>query len=260
MKRLDNRTVIVTGAAMGIGRGIAQSLTSLFDNIVIADIAEEAGVMTAQELTSDECHVEFVKIDLTDDNAVEQLFKETRNRFGSIDSLVCNAGIQIRHWATAFPMDEWDKVMQVNLRAYYVCCRTAARYMQEQGGGSMVCISSVNGQSYHSKRSAYNISKAAINGLVGTLAVEWGRFGIRINSVAPGYVETEVMLSGVREGIIDKDKALSIIPMKRFIKIEEIGSVVRFLLSDDASAITGQVICVDGGWSKNALPEEKDME
>lgn len=256
---MNEKVVIVTGAAMGIGKGIAQELTKSYGNIVIADIAEEAGIKTAQELKTNTCNTEYIRIDLTDDQAVERMVADIYGKYGRIDSLVCNAGIQIRHWATDFPMDEWDKVISLNLRAYYVCSRTCARYMQKSGKGSIVCISSVNGQQYHSKRSAYNISKAAINGLVGTLGVEWGRYNIRINAVSPGYVETEVMLSGVREGIIDINKALSIIPLKRFITISEIGKAVNFLLSDDASAITGQVLCVDGGWSKNALPEEKDM-
>ncbi len=256
---MNDKVVIVTGAAMGIGKGIAKELTDSFGNVIIADISGEAGEKTAQELSSDACNVEFIRIDLTDDQAVERMIAAIYEKYGRIDSLVCNAGIQIRHWATEFPMDEWDKVISLNLRAYYVCSRICAGYMQKAGKGSIVCISSVNGQQYHSKRSAYNISKAAINGLVGTLGVEWGRYNIRINAVSPGYVETEVMLSGVREGIIDVNKALSIIPLKRFITIPEIGKAVKFLLSDDASAITGQVLCVDGGWSKNALPEDKDM-
>lgn len=254
-----DKVVIITGAAMGIGKGIAEQLTSNYGKIIIADIAKNEGEKTARELTSKDCKVTFYYINLLSDEEIEKMFDRIYKQYGRIDSLVCNAGIQIRYWATEFPMEEWDKLMNLNLRAYYVCCRIAAMYMQKKEKGSIVCISSVNGQMYHSKRSAYNISKAAINGLVGTLAVEWGRFGIRINSVAPGYVETEVMLSGVREGIIDKDELLSIIPMKRFIKINEIGSVVKFLLSDDASAVTGQIICVDGGWSRNALPENRNM-
>lgn len=260
MAENQDKVAIVTGAAMGIGKGIVKELTKDYKHIVIADIAEDTGRKTAQELESDYCNVHFYKIDLTEDSAVEEMFQSVYEKYKSIDALVCNAGIQIRHWATEFPMKEWDQVLDLNLRSYYICARTAARYMKESDGGAIVCISSANSVCYHSKRSAYNISKAAINGLVGTLAVEWGRYNIRINSVAPGYVETEVMLSGVKEGIINTEQALSMIPMKRFIKVKEIGSVVRFLLSDDASAVTGQVICADGGWSKNALPEDKDMQ
>ena len=96
--------------------------------------------------------------------------------------------------------------------------------------------------------------------MVGTLGVEWGRYSIRINAVAPGYVYTELMASGIKEGIIDVDNIMSVIPMKRYISIEEVSSTVTFLASEEASGITGQVLCVDGGWSKDALPEAKDMD
>ena len=121
-------------------------------------------------------------------------------------------------------------------------------------------ISSVNGYRYHSKRSAYNISKAAINGLTGTLAVELGRFGIRVNGVAPGYVETEVMLSGIREGILKEDVIKSVIPMKKYVLPEEVGRLVAFLASEESNGITGQTIHIDGGQSVIALPEDEKME
>ena len=256
---MDKRVAIVTGGAQGIGKSIVGELAADHDVVVIADIADDEAKNTIDSYCTEKCLIEYRKCDLTVDDSVESMVEGVIRDHGGIDSLVCNAGIQIRHWATEFPMSDFDRLFSLNLRAYYLCARTVARHMNSAGKGSIVCISSVNGLKYHSKRSAYNISKAAINGMVGTLAVEWGRFCTRINAVAPGYVETEVMLSGIREGLIDVDKAISIIPMKRFIKPEEIGKVVRFLLSDEASAITGQVLCVDGGWSVNALPEDKDM-
>lgn len=131
--------------------------------------------------------------------------------------------------------------------------------MQKQGGGSIVCISSGNSQCFTSQRSAYNISKAAVNGLVATLGVEWARFNIRINAVAPGYVMTEMIQKGINEGIIDIDNIMKVIPMKRLLMPEEIGNSVVFLASDEASGITGQTLFTDGGWSKAGLPEEKDM-
>lgn len=255
-----NKIAVVTGGAKGIGKGIVKELISECSSIVIADVDAESGKETEKELSSEKCKVIYYPIDLTDDDEIEKLFKYVVDTFGQIDILVNNAGVQIRNWATDFDVKQFDFLMSVNLRAYYLCARTAARYMKERRYGSIVCISSVNSLQYHSKRSPYNISKAAINGMVGTLGVEWGRFNIRINAVAPGYVETDIMLSGIRAGIINEKQIKSVIPMKRYVSVAEIGKAVRFLASDDASAITGQVLCVDGGWSKNALPEEEEME
>lgn len=254
------KVAIVTGGAKGIGRGIVEELCKDCSYIIVADLDSTAGRLIEEELSSETCKVIFYHIDLMVDNEIEELFKYVIDMYGRIDILINNAGIQIRNWAIDFEMEEFDKLMRVNLRAYYLCSKIAARYMKQQNCGSIVCISSVNSLQYHSKRSPYNISKAAINGLVGTLGVEWGRYNIRINAVAPGYVETDIMLSGIRSGIINESQIKSVIPMKRYVSVSEIGKAVRFLASDDSSAITGQVLCVDCGWSKNALPEEKEME
>lgn len=256
---MENKIAIVTGGAKGIGRGIAEKLVEEGVCTIIADVDEDSGAAAALELQT-KGKAQFKKVNLLEDEEVAKLFSETIEEHGHLDILVCNAGVQIREWAIDFDMEKFDYLMGINLRAYYLCAKTAAKYMKEQNeGGSIVCISSVNSISYHSKRSPYNISKAAINGLVGTLGVEWGRYNIRINAVAPGYVLTELMESGIKEGIIDEKNIMSVIPMKRYIKIEEVSNAVWFLCSDASSGITGQVLCVDGGWSKNALPELLNM-
>ena len=173
---------------------------------------------------------------------------------------MCNAGITIHNWATDYTIEEIDKVFDLDLRGYCLCARTAARYMKENGKGNIVMISSANSVIYHSKRSLYNVSKAATAGMAGTLGVELARFGIRVNSVGPGYVATDLVRQGVENGTIKMDRNFQVIPEKRFIEVEEIASIVAFLASDESSAINGQNIIADLGWSKNALPEDKDME
>lgn len=253
---LKDKIAVVTGGAQGIGKAIVKVMSEKGAKVVIADIDEKAAVEATKEIPN----TKFYKIDLCNDAEVETMFEYVNNTFGSIDVLVNDAGIQIRNWATEFDMEKFDKLLRLNLRAYYVCSRTAARYMKNQGYGKIVNISSVNGSRYHSKRSAYNISKAGINGMTGTLAVELGRFGIRVNGVAPGYVETEVMLSGIREGILKEDNIKSVIPMKKYVLPEEVGKLVAFLASDESNGITGQTIHIDGGQSVIALPEDQYME
>jgi len=131
--------------------------------------------------------------------------------------------------------------------------------MMENGGGSIVCISSGNSERFTSKRAPYCISKAAINGLVGTLGTEWGRYNIRVNAVAPGFIYTEMVQKGIAEKVIDESAVMSVTPMKRYITTGEVASAVCFLASDEAGGITGQTLFVDGGWNKCGLPEGKEL-
>lgn len=261
MKDIQGKNILVTGAAKGIGKGIATRFAQEGANVLIADILEEEAAATAAALASEYgIRAESYRIDLTDNDQIEAMMAWMADRFGSIDILVCNAGITIHNWATDYPLEDIDKVFSIDMRAYYLCSRVAARYMKQQPNrGNIVCISSVNSHVYHSKRSLYNVCKSAVNGLVGTLGVEWARFGIRINAVAPGYVATDLVKAGVENGTIDLTRNMEVIPMKRLIEVEEVAAAVCFLASGDASAITGQTLFVDGGWSKDALPEDIDM-
>lgn len=261
MRGLKEKHAIVTGGAKGIGKGIARRLAREGAEILVADILPEEAEATAREIR-EEFGVKALAyaIDLTKNEEVEAMMDFANERFGSIDILVCNAGVTIHNWATDYPVETIDYVLNLDLRAHYLCARTAARYMKEQPErGNVVCISSVNSAVYHSKRSLYNISKAGLNGMVGTLGVEWARFGIRVNAVAPGYVGTDLVNDLVAEGKLDLSRNMQVIPMKRLIEVEEVANAVAFLASDEASGITSQTLFVDGGWSKDALPEEKEM-
>lgn len=258
MKGLKDKIVLVTGGAKGLGKAMATRFLQEGATVVIADVDAEASAATVEELGT-LGPIEAYQIDLRDADAIEAMVDYVAEKYGRIDIAVNNAGVQIHGWATEFPLEKFDMMLSLNLRAYYLVARAAARYMKKQGGGSIVCISSGNSQCFTSQRSAYNISKAAVNGLVATLGVEWARFNIRINAVAPGYVMTEMIQKGINEGIIDIDNIMKVIPMKRLLMPEEIGNSVVFLASDEASGITGQTLFTDGGWSKAGLPEEKDM-
>ena len=240
---LKDKIVVVTGAAQGIGKSIAQVLVDKGAYVIVADINEEKGKQTEKELGN----AEFYKIDLTNDDEVESLFEYVHNQYGRIDSLVNDAGIQIREWATDFDLEKFDAVIKLNLRSYYVCSRVAARYMKEQHKGTIVCISSVNGTRYHSKRSAYNISKAGVNGMCGTLAVELGRFGIRVNSVAPGFIYTGMTAASFDIPDV-RAKSETLIPNGRLGMPKDIASVVLFLLSDMSDYVTGTMLFADGGY------------
>ena len=258
MKGLKDKIVLVTGGAKGLGKAMTTRFLQEGGTVVIADVDAEASAATVEELGT-LGPIEAYQIDLRDADAIEAMVDYVAEKYGRIDIAVNNAGVQIHGWATEFPLEKFDMMLSLNLRAYYLVARAAARYMKKQGGGSIVCISSGTSQRYPTRRSPYNITKAGINGLVGTLAVEWGRFNIRINGVAPGFVDTELFRVGVKNGIIDVDNNMLVVPMKRMLEAEEIANGVAFLASEEASGVTGQVLFIDGGWSRAGLPEKKDM-
>lgn len=260
MRGLKGKNAVITGAAKGIGLGIAQRFAQEGVHVFMADVLADEVKKQAEDIAKIYgVKAEGYPVDLTDNEQIEAMMARASESFGNIDILVCNAGITIHNWATDYPIEDIDKVFALDLRGYYLCARTAARYMKKQGKGNIVMISSANSVIYHSKRSLYNVSKAAVAGMAGTLGVELARFGIRVNALGPGYVATDLVKNGVANGTIKMERNFTVIPEKRFIEVAEIASVAAFLASDESSAINGQNILADLGWSKNALPEDQDM-
>lgn len=255
----QGKTAVVTGGSRGLGKAIAAKLLEEGMTVVIADILEPELTATVEEFSERGFKADGFVADLGVVADINKLVDYAVRKYGTLDVLVNNAGIQIRKPAVEFEEADWDRLIGINLKAFYFAATAAARVMIPKGRGSIVCISSANSTEFTSKRSLYNISKAAVNGLVGTLGVEWARYGIRINAVAPGYVETDMVKQGIRDGIINLDEILTVLPIKRMIKPEEIAAAVAFLASDAASGVVGQTLFVDGGWSKNGLPEKKEL-
>ena len=261
MKGIKDKIVIVTGGSKGIGKAIVKNFLEEGAGAVIAVGGHDAAATeaTVKEFASLGT-IEGFTVDVTVDEEVDKLMDYVAEKYGRIDILVNNAGVCPRDWATDFDLDVWNKCLDLNVRSYFTCSRAAARYMKKQSGGSIVCISSAASTEFMTKRSAYSVSKAAVNGLVGTLSVEWGRFGIRVNAVAPGSVLTDLVQQGIDTGVIDLSKNMSLFPIKRLIDPSEIAHPVVFLASEEAAAITGQVLFADMGWSKAAMPEAKELE
>ncbi|MEM2273322.1 MAG: 3-oxoacyl-ACP reductase FabG [Candidatus Bathyarchaeia archaeon] len=241
--KLDNKIVVVTGAARGIGKAIALEFAREKANVVVNDVIDASETITEIKKLSGEGV--FVKADVSDMKQVEQMFNKVVKDFGRVDVLVNNAGVTRDALIQKMTEEDWDFVLNVNLKGAFNCCKCAAKYMIEQKYGRIINISSVVGQMGNVGQANYAASKAGIIGLTKALALELARYGdITINAVAPGFVNTETvrkMPEKIMKLFIEK------IPFHRLAEPEEIAYVVVFLASDLAKYITGQIIAINGG-------------
>jgi NAD(P)-dependent dehydrogenase (short-subunit alcohol dehydrogenase family) len=240
---MTGRSALVTGAGQGLGLAISARLARDGFRVTMGDVVAERVVAAAIELAAQGLDVRGCAMDVTDDESVAAAFAD----LVSLDVLVNNAGILSRTPAAEFTSAVWDREMAVNLGGTMRCSRTAHPLLLRSSAPSIVNLASVGSTFGLPGRVGYSTAKSGILGLTRTLAAEWGRSGIRVNAVAPGYVETPMMVSGFASGALDRDVLLSRTPLTRFGTVDDIAGAVAFLASADAAFITGIVLKVDGG-------------
>lgn len=244
MNRFSNKVALVTGSARGIGKAIAQELAREGALVVISDINSELAEKTAQEFIATGWQAKALAADVSKWAQAEALIKTIVDDHGHLDILVNNAGITRDNLIIRMSEAEWESVIAVNLTGAFNCVKASARPMMKQRSGRIVNVSSVVGVMGNAGQINYASSKAGMIGLTKSAAKELASRNITVNAIAPGYIETD-MTHGLSEEA--KSAFLSLIPLKRAGSIQDVARVVAFLVSEDASYITGQVIHIDGG-------------
>ncbi|MDO8655586.1 MAG: SDR family NAD(P)-dependent oxidoreductase [bacterium] len=250
MFELKGKVALVTGARRGMGRTHALALAAQGAKVIITDINAEECAPVAEEITSKGGEAAYFKMNVADKAEVNRVFDEAIQRFDRLDILVNNAGIYISKPALEITEEEWDRVIDINLKGQFFCAQRAAKEMAKNGWGRIINISSVaSGQVGVGIEGAahYTASKGGVIGLTETLAIEWAPLGINVNAIGPGLIDTPMakMSKEAREAMLQE------MPLKRIGKPEEVSALVVFLASEEASYVTGATFYVDGGWLAN---------
>lgn len=246
---LDGKVCVVTGASRGLGRAIAVRMSQEGCNVVINYYshkreAEETNLM----IKRNKPEALVVRADVSKKSDVELLAQQVIKTFGTVDILVNNAGMFMVKPSLELAEEEWDRTIDINLKGTFLCSQIVGKTMVERRRGVIINMSSIAGLTAFPKRAAYCAAKAGIVALTKTLAAEWAEYNVRVNAVAPAYVETEKMKQQALEGTLDASKIIQRTPMKRLGEPREVAAAVAFLASDEASYITGEILAIDGGW------------
>ncbi|MDR2579331.1 MAG: 3-oxoacyl-[acyl-carrier-protein] reductase [Chitinispirillales bacterium] len=242
---LTSKTALVTGSGRGIGKEIAVKLAKAGADVAISDIDLETAKATAAEIASEFGRKTIaVAADVSKAADVERMFKETLEAFGNLDILINNAGITRDGLLIRMKEEDWDLVLDINLKSAFLCCKEAVRPMMKARSGKIINIASVVGLMGNAGQANYSASKAGMIGLTKTLAREFASRSINVNAIAPGFIRT-AMTDKLTDA--EKEKMAGGIPMAKLGEPEDVANAVLFLSSPLSDYITGQVITVDGG-------------
>lgn len=241
--RLQNKVTVVTGAAQGIGAAIARLFSAEGAKVVLIDRQEEQLKKLSEELKEKNPEVSYFTFDITNKEEIKKAFAQIKEQHGRIDALINNAGITRDSMSYKMTEESWDQVIDVNLKAPFLLTQEVFPIMKEQKDGVILNASSVSSEG-NVGQANYSASKAGLIGMTKTLALEFAKSNVRVNCIAPGFTETE-MIKTIPDEV--KNKIVDRVPMKRFGQPEEIAEAYLFLASDNAKFITGQTLFVDGG-------------
>ena len=242
-KRFAHKTALVTGAGTGIGRAVAQRFAQEGAEVLILGRTEA----TLQETAAANDNITYSVADLEKEADLDRIVAEIKQRYGKLDILVNNAGIQRRHPCTEFPIEDWDLMLQVHLRATFLMCQAFGKRMIARGGGKIINVASLLAFSGGYTIPAYAAAKGGIAQLTKALANEWAEKNVNVNAIAPGYFDTD-MNTALQQNPVRNSQILDRIPAKRYGDPDEIGGMTVFLASPAASYVHGSVMIVDGGW------------
>ncbi len=245
--RLDNRVALITGGARGIGKAMASALGQAGAKLAIADLNIEMAEATVTELKDTGLEAMAINVDVADQTSVRAMVASVTKHYGTLDIAFNNAGVNYNSAAEDTTMEEWDKTFDINLRGVFMCCQEEGRIMLKQGKGVIINMASMGGilVPHPQKQAAYNAAKAGVAHLTRSLATEWASRGVRVNSLSPGLINTELLQSDALKHL--RPVWMPQIPIEKFGEVEDLQGTIVYLASDAAAYMIGQDVVIDGG-------------